>query len=108
MHQLAAYLKEVEDFDSIVTEGGFASYRISGEECYIKDIWVSRDFRNRDIASVMADQISELAKKLGCKYLSGSVSTLAKNPTASTKVLLAYGFKISGAINGGILFRKDL
>lgn len=108
MRHLAAYLKEREDFESIVIPEGFASYRINGEECYIRDIWVHKDYRKNGFASALADDIARIAIAAGCKYLTGSVSTTAKNPTESTAVLIAYGFKISNAIQGGILFRKDL
>lgn len=108
MHQLAAYLKEREGFDSIITEKGFASYIISGEECYIKDIWVHQEYRNQYIASKIADDVSEIAKKAGCKYLTGSVSPAAHMATDSVKVLIAYGFKLHSAVNNGIFFRKGL
>lgn len=108
MHQLAAYLKEREGFDSIVVDGGFATYRINGDECYIRDIWVHPETRHRDIASSMADVISIKAKSFGCKYLTGSVDTTKGDPTTSTKVLLAYGFKVFSSVAGGIYFRKEL
>lgn len=106
--QLAAYFKELEDFDSITTPEGFASYRISGEECYIKDIWVHQDYRKKSVASDMADDIVAIAKRAGCKYLTGSVYINIKNPTASTKVLLAYGFEIHSLVPNGIVFRKAI
>ncbi len=108
MDQLAAYFLEREGFDSIVVDGGFATYRINGEECYLRDIWVHSENRNRGVASAMADIISVKAKSLGCKYLTGSVDTTKGDPTASVKVLLAYGFQIFSAVQGGIFFRKDL
>lgn len=108
MHQFAQYLKEREGFDSLIVEGGFASYRVNGDECYIRDIWVHPDNRNRGTASAMADVISVKAKSLGCKYLTGSVDTTKGDPTASTKVLLAYGFSIFQSASNAIYFRKDL
>lgn len=108
MEQLAKYLKEREGLDSIVQDNGFASYRINCEECYIRDIWVDPEHRKSDVASEMADLIAEIAKKSGCKYLTGSVNTNVGDPTASTKVLLAYGFYVYSAITGSIWFRKDL
>ena len=108
MHLLASYFKEREDFDSLVTEEGFATYKIFGEECYIRDIFVQPDYRKRGYASVLADSIAHIAKQKGCKFLSGSVSTTANNTTASTKILMAYGFEIVKAVNDGIWFRKDL
>lgn len=108
MHQLAAYFKEREGFDSIVTDEGFATYKISGEECYIRDIWVHKDYRKKGIASEMADDIAAIAKKAGCTYLTGSVSTTANHSTESCLVLFAYGFKIHSVVQYGIYFRKDL
>lgn len=108
MHQLAAYFKEREDFETIITSDGFASYKITGDECYIRDIWVDKDQRKSGLASEMADDIARISIAAGCKYLTGSVCTTAKNPTESTAVLLAYGFKIHSAVQGGIFFRKDL
>jgi len=108
MHKLAAYLKEREGVDSIIAPEGFASYLINGDECYIKDIWVEPDFRNTKFASTIANDIADIARASGCKYLTGTVSTTAHNPTASAKVLLAYGFNIFEAIQHGIIFRKDL
>ncbi len=108
MQKLLDYFKEREGFDAIITDEGFASYKITGEECYIRDIWVHRDFRKKGIASEMADDIAEIAKKAGCTYLTGSVSTTANNSTESVLVLLAYGFKIHSVVQYGIFFRKEL
>lgn len=105
---MAAYFKEREGFDSLITNEGFAIYKMAGEECYIKDIWVHRDFRKQRVASDLADKIAKMAKDAGCKYLSGSISTMVGDPTTSTKVLLAYGFMIHSAVQGGIFFRMDL
>jgi GNAT superfamily N-acetyltransferase len=108
MQQLAAYLKEREGFDSVITDEGFASYRINGDDCYIRDIYIHHDYRKGGAASAIADQIASTARRFGCRYLTGSVDTSKGDPTASTKILLAYGFKVVSAVQGGIWFRKDL
>lgn len=108
MHRLASYFHEREGFDSILTEEGFATYKINGEECYIRDIWVHKDYRKKGVASEMADDIARIAITKGCKYLTGSVAVTDPNSTANTLVLLAYGFRIHSVVNYGILFRKDL
>ena len=108
MHRLASYFSEREGFESIVTDEGFATYRINGEECYIRDIWVHKDFRKKGVASEMADDIARIAITKGCKFLTGSVSVTDPNSTANTMVLLAYGFKIESVVNYGIVFRKGL
>lgn len=108
MDHLAAYLKERENFDSLVREEGFASYQINGDECYIRDIWVHKDFRKKGIASELADDIARIAIVKGCKYLTGSVSTTALGATESLMVLFAYGFKIHSVVSYGIYCRKEL
>ncbi len=108
MQRLQRYLKEREDFDCLLTDEGFASYKITGEECYIRDIWVEPDFRKTGAASAMADIITAIAKKSGCKFLSGSVLVTANHSTESTMVLLAYGFKIHSVVQYGIFFRKEI
>jgi GNAT superfamily N-acetyltransferase len=108
MDRLAQYFREREDFDCILRDEGFATYKISGDECYIKDIFVSADYRKKGIAAEMADDIARIAIAKGCKYLTGSVCTTANGAHASLLVLLAYGFKIHSAVQYGIYFRKTL
>lgn len=108
MQQLANYFKEREGVESLITERGFATYLINGDECYIRDLYVHRDFRHQGVASGIADKISKIAKDSGCKYLTGSVMPSANGSTESAEVLIAYGFRLHSSMNNGILFRKDL
>lgn len=108
MQLLANYIKEREGYDSLITDEGFASYKLMGSECYIKDIYVHPDYRKKHVASQLADEIARIAKNAGCRTLVGSVSTDMGDPTASTKILLAYGFTITCAVHGGILFKKGI
>lgn len=105
---LAEYFKEREGFDTLIREEGFAVYKVLGEECYLKDIFVQKDYRRKGICFEMADEISRIAIAHGCKYLTGSVSTTANGAHESHLVLLAYGFKIHSAVQYGIFFRKEL
>lgn len=89
----ADYLAECGTLSILETGDGFATYRISGRECYIIDIYVKPEKRESGLAFKMADQIWAVGKANGCTFLSGSVNTASKDPTASIKVLLAYGFK---------------
>lgn len=88
------YIREREGFEIVESEHGFATYLISGEECYIRDIYVTPEGRKSGLASQMADEISVIAKEKGCTYLLGTVSPVAKGATTSMKVLLAYGFEV--------------
>ena len=94
MSHYASYIKEREDIDTMEHEHGFAMFKITAGECYIIDIYVEKEHRQKKIASDLADAVALYAKGKGCTYLVGSVCPSAKNATASTKVLFAYGFSL--------------
>lgn len=85
------YLKEREDVDVIETETGFATYRFRGADCYIKDIYVKPECRQKGAASEIADKISSIAKAAGIFILTGSVDGRANGADISRKVLIGYG-----------------
>lgn len=74
------------------TEYGFATYYLDKDSCYIEDIYVIPEKRNKKIASHIADQIAEIAKQKQINILYGSVNKLAKSAQASREVLSSYGF----------------
>lgn len=102
------YLEERTDIEILEREDGFATYSISGEECYIRDIFVVKEKRNQHAAASMANEISDIAISRGCKYLTGTVSPTAKGSDVSLKVLMAYGMKLYSAQNNLIIFKKDI
>lgn len=109
MSLFAEYKLEREAIETIETPVSFATYRQVGDDTlYIQDIFVAKDARKSGAASHLADQIAEIAKGKGLKYLLGSVDTRLGNPTTSTKVLLAYGFEVSRVEGQLILFRKEI
>jgi ribosomal protein S18 acetylase RimI-like enzyme len=104
----ADYLNELGVRQIIETDVGFITYRVSGNECYIIDIYVAPDKRKVHAASELADYVSEQAKKSGCTYLLGSVDLASKRKTESLKVLLAYGFKLAKCDEHSLFLTKDL
>lgn len=102
------YILERENQGIVESEYGFATYQVSGHECYIKDIYVIPEMRTSGLASKMADKIAGLAKEKGCTYLSGSVCPSTNNSTSSLKVLLAYGFKLAKSDVNMIWLIKEL
>jgi len=74
------------------TPEGFATYYIDSDSCYIEDIYVVPEKRNKKIASSIADEITKIAKDKHITNLYGSVNKLAKSAQASREVLTSYGF----------------
>lgn len=104
----AKYALEREGVETLEQAYGFCTYKISGEECYIIDIYVEPDHRKTSLASDMANVVTEIARDRGCTYLLGSVAPQANSATASLKVLLAYGFELAKAEPNAIWFTKGI
>jgi GNAT superfamily N-acetyltransferase len=105
----ALYLRERDPEKEIYEdEKGFVTYIITGEECYIVDTFVKKEYRNKGIASYYGDTVTKIAKESGCTYLTGSVCPMANGATGSMKFLLSYGFKLKSSINNLIFFRKEI
>lgn len=104
----ALYLKERENLEVLETIEGFAVYAIIKEECYIRDIYIQPEYRQKGAASKIADAIAIIAKEKGCKILTGSVDPIAKGSTESLKVLLGYQMSLHSISNGLIFFTKVL
>lgn len=93
----------------IETDKAFATYRyVNDKTVYIIDLYVLPLFRKTDVASTIADNIVEEARKKGCNKLLGSVVPSNKNSTSSLKILLAYGMTLESSSNDFILFKKDI
>lgn len=87
---------------------GFASYQITDKDCYVEDVYVDPDHRLDYRATRLIDAVLDLAKEAGCETVSTTVNCGFKNPTASLKAALSYGFKVSGASNNIIILRMEI
>lgn len=104
----ARYVKEREGFSIIEHPHGFATYKITGDACYIRDIYVVPERRHDKLASHLADEVALLARQQQCTKLVGTVSTSAYGHEASLRVLLAYGFDLSECHEGYLVLTKIL
>lgn len=102
------YIKERENGGIIEWSHSFATYFITPDECYIRDIYVEPAYRNDHLAARMADEITQVAKSQGCKYLLGSVDPKANKSKESRKVLEAYGMKYLVTKNNLEFFGKEI
>lgn len=104
----ASYFKEREGFETISTDLAVATYKINGEECYIKDIFVHPDFRQSKEGTVLADKITAIAKERGCLFLTGSIVPSLNGSTVSMLGMIKYGFKLKEAHNDFIILVKEI
>lgn len=106
----AKYVWEREQILTVELEDkGYAEYKFLSEDIvYIIDIYVDRQHRDQGLATVMADEVCDVARKQDCKQVLGSVDANLKTATESMKVLLAYGMELSHVNGNMIYFKKDL
>jgi ribosomal protein S18 acetylase RimI-like enzyme len=104
------YLKEREGFESVETQYGFATFKITNGEMYIRDLFVLPDFRRLGKATELADMLTDIAYERRCTLLLGTVSLGLASTTDSVKALLFYGFSVHGfnPQTGQIVFIKQL
>lgn len=103
----AQYFKEREGFETIENDKGCLTYRISGDECYIKDIFVLKEHRRSNVATELADECSKIARDSNCKFLSGTIVPSTRGATDSMMGLVAYGFEIRSAQVDLIILVKE-
>ncbi len=111
MELFAQYISERLDQGIVDIPGqGFATFQITGFECYIVDIFVIPELRKTGLAKQMADKITQIAKEKGCTTLKGTVQTNTNNSKTSEAVLLAYGMRFEYSLPEKSLkvFKKDI
>jgi hypothetical protein len=108
MSLFAEYLLEKTQDQIIEKTYGFITYSFQADSCWIKDLYIKKEFRNMNKATDLADEVAEVAKTFKLKKLLGSVIPSNKGSTESVKVLLAYGMKLDSATNDFILFSKEI
>lgn len=104
----ARYVLEREGFSTSECPEGFATYRVQGEACYIRDLYVLPDHRKHGVASRLADGIAVIARAAGCTRLVGTVDVRTAGHEGSLKALLAYGFTVTSAHEGYLVLHKPL
>lgn len=105
---LVEYIKEREGKSALETDKGFAIYEILGKECYLQDLYINPDYRRTGEARKLLNEVSQVAIKAGCEFITTTVSVLAKNPTISTQAILSCNFIIHSVKDNMIYFYKEL
>jgi len=93
MSLYSEYVKEREGLEIIESDQGFVTYQLFDKKCYIIDIYVVPEAREKDLASKMADQVEQIAREEYCETLMGSVCLNLSHASRSMKVLMGYGMK---------------
>ncbi len=104
-----AYLKERLNKEYYETAFGFVIYSWYLEDAiYIEELYIKPESRLEGFGTMMVDEVCELARKAGKKYLIGTVAPSANGSTSSLKALLAYKMQLWRIENDLIFLSKEL
>ena len=94
MSLYAEYLKERESVDTIEFDNGFATYQFLGNgNIYLKDIYVTKRFRDGDLCDRLEMAVILIGKSIGCHSIIGSFCLNANNWQKSKRTLRKRNYK---------------
>ena len=113
MNLVAAYFKEMQDYDYYeIPDKAFALYRVVENELHFGHMYVKPEHRHEGLAQTLGDAVCEIAKDKGCTYASCIVSLPDKSPEKATRLVRIYtefGYTIVDLVgNSQIIMKKDL
>ncbi len=96
----AKYIKEREGAEIIELDEGFLSFQTSGEECFLKDLFILPEFRKEHVGARLVDELEKIGKERGCKIITGVICPAAQGATTAMLGAIKIGFSIhSSGVN---------
>lgn len=86
----------------------FFAYKIVGEECVVKDIFIRKKFRAQGLMLEAAKKLEDIAISRGCKYMTGFVQAWDLNKERALSLYMKFGFKILRLEGQTIIIGKKL
>lgn len=108
MSHYGEYIKEREGFEIVENDSGFATYKIFGDECYLRDIFVVSEKRQSHVGLEFLKKIEEIARAAKCRVVTGTVFPAAHGSTESLTAILKVGFKLHSCTGEKIVLMKEL
>lgn len=102
------YVSEREGCEFLENSVGFIEYKINGEECFLKNMFIDPSERKTDVVYSMIDGLEKIALENGCKYISANIDLKDKGANRTVRASLKQGFKIERAGNDILLIIKRI
>lgn len=103
---IAKYLKERGGTDILENEFGFISYRFSGSDCFICDMYVDSDQRGKSVGRNLIADLNKIALGAGSKRIIANVHLQDPGATNTLGAAFMVGFKLLTAENNIISISK--
>jgi GNAT superfamily N-acetyltransferase len=104
----AKYIKEREDLEVLENESGFITYKISGKECFIANMYVEADQQRKGRGHILIMVLEKLAKNHGCEFLSANIHLKDHGASKTLIAALLVGFEVKAADLGVLVIIKDI
>lgn len=108
MNHYQAYFMERQELSTIENESGFIAFKFRGKECYIGEIFISRDARQKGNGRELLQNVVERAKKAGCNCMTANVYVADPNATSTLMAAFKCGFKLKATSQGVTMIAKEL
>lgn len=102
------YLKERLDYEHFQNDFGFVVYKITGEECYIHELYVKPEFRGSYHGTALADKVEFLAIKNNCKRIWGQIFIPSRGANEAMMAHLKWGLKLHSTNGDCINMVKEI
>jgi hypothetical protein len=102
------YIKERAGLEMLSDESSFLTYKVTGDECFIADMFIKRASRGSGKCKSLIQKVSDIAIARGCKVLSANIAMSDPGRNHTMRAALKLGFVIGNANEKAILILKDL
>lgn len=97
------YLQERQGLSCLWDEHGFITYKITGDECFLADMFVEKSQRHSGLGRNLVEQLKDLASPMGCKVITANVYLDLPGADNTLRAAQAVGFKVERANNNVLL-----
>lgn len=105
----ANYISEREGIEIVENESGFITYKISGTECFLANMYVLPEKRRMGACVSLMKRLIEIAVANRCDVITANIDIACdKNATQTLRASLSLNFKVVAAQHGILLIAREL
>jgi GNAT superfamily N-acetyltransferase len=91
------YLKERRGLETLADEDGFISYKVNRDECFIGEMFVSKDCRQKGLGRKLLTTVVDIARMNNCARVTANIFLDDPNASSTLAAAIACGFRVVSA-----------
>lgn len=104
----AQYILERQGFESFWREHGFISYKVTGTECFLADMFVEAGARKTGKGRKLLEELIGIARYRGCNVITANIYLFDPNANNTLLAAMACGFRVEKCGNNVLLIAMEL